>query len=100
MATFDKQHVLKLVLTGTLGAFLGGYQIGVFNPCQDNVAYWLEWEGSTKSAMISVCSTLMPLGAVIGSFLAGKYSRFAGRRKALIVNALLSIVSSGIVIPP
>lgn len=97
MATFDKANVIKLIVTGTFGAFLGGYQIGVFNPCQDNVAHELGWSGDEKAAMISVCNTLMPVGAVIGATWAGKYSRTAGRRKALILNAILSIVCCGIV---
>jgi MFS family permease len=98
MASYDSAQVLKLVLTSCIGAFLAGYQIGVLNPCQDNFAYLLGWSDSSKPVLLSVCNSLMPIGAVVGSCYAGKLCRSAGRRKALIISAWLMVFTCLLVI--
>ena len=85
-------------LTVTLSSFIGGYQIGVFNTCQNNVGHTLGW-GKENSEMISVMTALMPVGGMVGSLVAGHTANRLGRRWALIGTAIIEITSS-LLVPP
>jgi SP family xylose:H+ symportor-like MFS transporter len=99
----DRNYRLRclicLTLTHTLSSFIAGYQIGVFNTCQLNVASSLDWGDSTL-AMISLNTAIMPIGAVLGSLLAGKLANKLGRRKGIVINILISLVGTCINLIP
>jgi SP family xylose:H+ symportor-like MFS transporter len=89
----------KLTITATLASFICGYQIGVINTCLENVAETLGW-GDRKLTMISVNSAIMPIGAIFGAFAAGKLANSLGRRKALLVTNIISIIGCGLNVVP
>ena len=83
----------------SLCGFIFLYTIGVFNPCQLNVAGTLNW-GSNTSLYINLFSTLLAIGTFIGCTLTGKLMDYFGRRKTLIITDLLYIIGSIILVMP
>ena len=96
----DKQYnlcyLVFVTLSATLNSFLCGYQIGVFNTCQDNVSHSLGW-ADNKTILISVMTALMPLGGMVGSMSAGLAANKLGRKLAMIVTCCVMLLSAGLV---
>jgi len=88
-------YLVPAVLSATLNSFLCGYQIGVFNTCQNNVAHSLSW-GSHKTVLISVMTMLMPLGAMLGSMVAGLVANRLGRKWGMMLTCGIMVLSAGL----
>ena len=88
-------YLVPAVLCATLNSFLCGYQIGVFNTCQNNVAHSLNW-GSDKTALISVMTMLMPIGAMLGSMTAGLVANRLGRKWGMMLTCSIMLLSGGL----
>lgn len=88
-------YLVPAVLSATLNSFLCGYQIGVFNTCQNNVAHSLNW-GSHKTVLISVMTMLMPLGAMLGSMTAGLVANRLGRKWGMLLTCGIMVLSAGL----
>lgn len=86
-------------LNATLGCFLYGFNLGVFNTCQQNVSASLGW-GDQKALFIAVFSAFIPIGAFFSSFFAGACANKYGRRKSLMYADVLGIFASLITIIP
>lgn len=89
-------YLIFATLSATLNSFLCGYQIGVFNTCQNNVSHSLGW-GDDKRVMVSVMTFLMPIGAMVGSMCAGQAANKLGRKWAMIVTCGIMLLSAGLV---
>ena len=83
----------------SLCSFLFLYSIGVFNPCQLNVAGTLNW-GSNTAAYINLFSTLLAVGQFLGCMMTGKLIDHYGRRKTLIIVNTIFIFGSIILVMP
>lgn len=82
----------------SISDYIFGYTIGVFNTCQDNVAYTMGWSSSEQAFYLTVFSTFIPVGAFFGSFFTGfacnKYGRLGGMAIMNFVVLMGSILSS------
>lgn len=82
-----------------MGSFLTGFNQGIFNTCQENVAATLAW-GSEKDSLIALFSAMNPLGSIFGGLLAGPISSIYGRRGAMLICSMVAIIGSLITIIP
>lgn len=96
---YSPGKVWKLALHIVLGGFMFCYTLGVFNTCSDNVSASLNW-GDMKSTFVTVFSTIVPVGVLIGSMVAGKMMNYYGRRKSMMMTDILMMISSGITVVP
>jgi MFS family permease len=53
-----------------------------------------------KSTFVTVFSTIVPVGVLIGSMIAGKMMNYYGRRKSMMMTDILMMFSSGITVVP
>ncbi|CAG9330102.1 unnamed protein product [Blepharisma stoltei] len=91
--SFNSKIVWKLTLNATIGSFLFGYNIGVFNSNQENIAATLGW-GDNKDLYISTMAATLPLGGLVGSLYAGSLANKVGCRKALMITDFINICGS------
>lgn len=95
--TYSERHKTKIkriiyivALTAALAGLLFGLDVGVIS----GVLPWLEkdWNTSTKDQEIIV--SILLLGAFFGSILAGFVSRKIGRKKTILLSALIFAVGA------
>lgn len=96
---FRVGRVYMVALNNMIAGYVFGFNVGVFNSSMNNVAYTLEW-GSQKTAMISLCSAIMPAGAFLGAMPANIFSNKYGRRKSMIFADIIGFFAAGITILP
>lgn len=75
---------------------LFGFNLGVFNPCLDNIAYSLSWGDSEKTLHFTMFSSLIAAGALVGSSLTSKVAGSIGRNRTLLLNDMIMIIGSGL----
>ena len=81
-------YVWYLVIHIVLSSFIFSYSLGVFNTCTENVSASLNW-GANKESYIALFSSMIPIGAFLGSLVAGSLSSKYGRRGSLQIADLL-----------
>jgi len=86
-------RVVTYTSTITLSSFYFGYNIGVFNSCQDSVAAALDW-GEQKTLLITLFTAAFPLGAMLTSLAAGQAMEKWGKRRVSIWAALAGMLVS------
>ena len=97
--SYDMKAVWRLAMNASWGSFVFGYNIGVFTSIQPCVSATLDW-GDNKALFITIMAAMMPLGAMFGALTSGFLARKTGRRKALMITDIITIVGSGIIIIP
>jgi sugar porter (SP) family MFS transporter len=93
------ENVWKLALNASWGSFVFGYTIGVFTSIQDNVSAALGW-GGDKDLYITFFSAMPSFGAMFGALISAVLGRKYGRRKALMITDIISIIGTGIIMIP
>lgn len=93
---FNKSYLVKLTLLITLSNFVMGilnlgYEIGTCNTTEKHISKYISWPGY-EYIYIAISSTLMCLGAAIGSLLTGKLANYYGRRKIIIINNTFMLI--------
>ncbi|OMJ92530.1 hypothetical protein SteCoe_4661 [Stentor coeruleus] len=96
---FDMGKVWKLAFNASWGSFVFGYNIGVFTSCQPSVSATLGW-GGDKDTYVMIMAALMPLGAMFGALSSSVVARKFGRRKALMITDLITLLGTGIIVIP
>lgn len=84
----------------SISNFLFGYTIGVFNTCQDNVAYSMSWSSSEQKLYGNLFSTFIPIGALIGSFFTGYLSNKLGRLTTILIMDLITLIGAVLSVVP
>ena len=92
-------NVWKLALHIVISGFLFVYTFSVFNTCSENVGATLDW-GSQQDTYTTVFSTIVPLGALLGSMAAGNMMNKLGRRKSIIITDVIMMIGSAFSIIP
>ena len=92
---YSTATLFKIVFTTTLSCFVSGYNIGVSNLSMPSVVYEIGTLDSTTFS--SIHGAIFPIGAAIGSVLAGKLANRYGRRNSMRMICLLIFLSSGLV---
>ncbi|CAG9316932.1 unnamed protein product [Blepharisma stoltei] len=87
---YNKKIVWKIALNASIGSFIFGYNTGVFNSNQLNVAATLGW-GGNENLYISIMAAMMPFGGLFGALFAGTIAQKIGRRKALMLMDVINI---------
>jgi MFS family permease len=83
-------NLYGLMFNISLGYFFFGYEVGVFNPLQNNIAHDLGWADADKKTYKAVISVMISCGGLIGAFSMGKVAAKIGRRKSyMIADAIL-----------
>ena len=92
MSTFSnkKINIYFITIVITLGGLLFGYDTGVINGTQFYFSKYFELTGALKGFIVS--SAL--LGALLGAASAGLISKNIGRKKSLIISAVLFGISA------
>jgi len=89
-------NLISLMLNISIGYFMIGYEVGVFNQIQENVNTDLGWDTEEKKIYISIISVMIPVGAVFGSVIMGKSAHNIGRKYAYITWDCIIIVGIAI----
>ena len=97
--TFETRRVWIVDIHIVIGSYLFLYTLGVFNPCQDNVAASLGW-GSNKDSYITLFSSLVPVGALVGTALTGPLIDRFGRRSTTMGTDLFYFAGTVILVMP
>jgi len=87
-------NLLLQMINISLGHFLYGYETGVFNQIQKNVAFDLEWKSEEKTLYLSLISVMIPLGATFGALISGKLANSIGRKLSFIILDVILIVGT------
>lgn len=95
---YNGGFVYCMVLNAVMGSFFFGYVMGLFNTAQDYITEVVYPDIS--SAVTYLMTSFVPLGAGAGAYLAGGVSQSLGRRKAMLLTDLISIVGTLIQILP
>ena len=90
----NKARIYSNAFHITIANFIFGYTIGVFNTCQDNVAYSMRWTESEKSLYSTLFSTFIPVGAFFGSSVTALMCNKIGRLKTMLVMDAITILGS------
>ncbi|MGB5497808.1 MAG: MFS transporter, partial [Maribacter sp.] len=85
-----KINIYFITIVITLGGLLFGYDTGVINGTQFYFSKYFELTGALKGFIVS--SAL--LGALVGAASAGLISKAIGRKKSLIIAAVLFMISA------
>jgi len=85
-----------LVINLSIGFYYFGYEVGVFNPVQENIAFDLGWTPEDKKINLSLISSLLTIGIIFGSFATGKISNAIGRKWCYIILDAISLVGIAI----
>lgn len=85
-----KVNILVITMVTTLGGLLFGYDTGVINGTQFYFSKYFELSGALKGFIVS--SAL--LGCLVGAMVAGVLSNKIGRKKSLIISAVLFTISA------
>lgn len=96
---FSMAKVTKITVNATIGSFIFGYNIGIFNSMQSNVSASLNW-GDAKDLYVSIIATLMPLGALFGAIYGGPIATRIGRRRAIIFTDITVVIGSLVFLAP
>ena len=61
------------------------------NTSEDKLSTYFDWSSDEQTKNISLCTTLIPLGALLFSIIGGYLAKI-GRKKALIISDMISII--------
>jgi len=89
-------NLIFMMINLAIGYFMFGYEVGVFNQIQLNIAHDLQWAKDDKKIYISVISVMIAVGAIFGSVVMGKVSYQTGRKWAYIINDIIMLVGIAI----
>ena len=85
-------YIFGFVLNACLGGFFFGYIMGELNLLLVDLKYQYKWDDSTYSLMRGLLNALLPIGAIIGTILAGNFFGKLGRKWSLILADILGVV--------
>lgn len=85
-------YILGFVLNSCLGGFFFGYSLGELNLLQIDLEKQYNWNNSTSNIMKGLLNALVPIGALIGTVLAGNFFSNIGRKWSLIIADILGII--------
>ena len=92
---FKIRSTVLILLESTyisLGTFYVGYSLGVLNQSQTCIEIVNGWSEKNKKIYNGLLTSLLPLGALIGSILTGIISEKFGKRRGLILTDFVGIL--------
>ena len=89
-------RLLSQMLNISIGYYVFGYEVGVFNSIQGNVAFDLNWTGTDEKTYVTIVSVMIAIGAVFGAAVSGKVTAAVGRKWAFIIFDCIMIVGISI----
>ena len=88
---YNKFFVFSLVLNSCLGSFFFGYQVGDLNSLQQLFVNAIYPDDMT-SIILGLCGALVSAGAMMGAISAGSLANKIGRKNAIYITDLISIL--------
>jgi len=101
--TFKIRSSLLILIECTyisLGTFYSGYNLAVLNQSQTCIEIVNRWSPSDEKFYAGLLTSLLPLGAILGSILTATISEKIGKRLCLILMDLIGIFGNFIMIFP
>jgi len=83
-----------MVINASLGAIFFGYVMGIFNVASDFLTI-VVFPGISDTLLYLITSAI-PLGAGLGAWTAGSLASKYGRRNAMIITDLITIIAVGL----
>lgn len=83
--------ILILVINASLGGFFFGYKMAELNMLIINLKYQYNWTNSENSFFKGFLNALNPIGAIIGTLIAGNLFNKMSRRVSLILADIIGI---------
>ena len=77
-------NIYLIVINCCLGSLFFGYEMGIYNSCQDLIAREYDLKPDVKVTIEGMITSTIPLGAIIGA-LVSSYVLKSGRRFGLLI---------------
>ena len=97
--TFAQRRIWIMDIHIVIASFIFLYTMGVFNPSQLNISASLDW-GSNESLYITLFSSFVPVGALVGTSITGYLIDRFGRRTTVMWIDWVYIVGTVILVMP
>ena len=91
-------NIYLLVMNSSLGFFFMGYNLGVFNTMITSMRIIFKWDLKNIETLTSICSAILPIGALFGGISAGLIAKKIGRRFSLMLFDVLGLIGACIAI--
>jgi len=89
---FNYCYPIFLTLNACICSFHVGYNLGVFDTMQANMTKLFNWNDDIKDVYISLISSSVLVGAIIGSLTSGPVLRAYGRRRSFFIYNIVALV--------
>jgi MFS family permease len=90
--TYNSFRVYFQTINASMGSFLIGYNLGVFDTVQVNISELLNWTKEEETFYSSLISSSVGVGAIIGSFAAGYIMKHSGRRNSFLWFDIIALI--------
>ena len=97
--TFAQRRIWIMDIHIVIASFIFLYTMGVFNPSQLNISASLDW-GSNESLYITLFSSFVPVGALVGTIITGYLIDRFGRRTTVMWIDWVYIIGTVILVMP
>lgn len=97
--TYSYPRVLLICLTATIGSFLYGYNMTVFNSSMGFISELLDW-GDSQTFFKSLASGLTCFGGILGALSSGSLINAYGTLKTFCIADIVGIIASLITVVP
>ena len=86
------KKVWELSIHISISCYIYCFGISAMNTCTDNIGATLNWGDSYL--MVSIFTTLFPVGTIIGSIIGAPYAIKYGAKKTIIISNFVFIIGS------
>lgn len=86
--------VYSLILLSACGTFFMGYNEAVFDTMEEEMKEVFEWKDEEGDFLLTMISTAITLGALLGAFFSGLLTNYIGRLKSFLLLDIISIIGT------
>ena len=97
--TYNAGYVYATVFTTAMGSLLFGYVLSAFNPIRD-FCKTHAYSTPMRDIIINLATSFVPLGAGVGAVTGGKITSVIGRRKAMFLVDIISLIATVLTLLP
>lgn len=87
-------NIALLIFLSSCGLFFMGYNEAVFDTLEEEIRNVFHWEEDEGETIIMLISTMITIGAAIGSLLGGLITSSLGRKASLVLLDIISIIGT------
>jgi SP family sugar:H+ symporter-like MFS transporter len=90
--TYNAFRVYFQTINASMGSFIIGYNLGVFDTVQVNIAELLKWTNEEEIFYSSLISSSVGIGAIFGSLAAGYLMKNSGRKNSFLIFDIIALI--------